>query len=103
MACLKAQLIAYELKIGIDLFSYFFSLLILGLWSCDMFADNVIEIVLMNLKFLTLKFCLFLDSDDRSLTEVFRLFDLIHIVTTDHKIITRITKEVRELSSSSNF
>ncbi|XP_050371032.1 N6-mAMP deaminase [Argentina anserina] len=37
-----------------------------------------------------------IQKDDRSLTEVFRLFDLIHIVTTDHKIITRITKEVIE-------
>ncbi|GAB4830904.1 hypothetical protein Ancab_004932 [Ancistrocladus abbreviatus] len=32
-------------------------------------------------------------KSDRSLTEVFKLFDLIHILTTDHKTVTRITKE----------
>ncbi|KAF2304651.1 hypothetical protein GH714_037291 [Hevea brasiliensis] len=35
-------------------------------------------------------------KDDRSLHEVFKLFDLIHILTTDHKTVTRITKEVVE-------
>lgn len=47
--------------------------------------------------FSILKFALSLhlcDSDDRSLTEVFKLFDLIHILTTDHETVTRITKEV---------
>lgn len=33
--------------------------------------------------------------DDRALNEVFKLFDLIHIITTDHKTVARITKEVR--------
>lgn len=33
-------------------------------------------------------------KDDRSLTEVFKLFDLIHVLTTDHATVTRITKEV---------
>lgn len=33
-------------------------------------------------------------ADDRTLSEVFKLFDLIHILTTDHKTVTRITKEV---------
>ncbi|KAH7545770.1 hypothetical protein FEM48_Zijuj01G0129100 [Ziziphus jujuba var. spinosa] len=41
-------------------------------------------------------------KDDRSLHEVFKLFDLIHILTTDHKIITRITKEVVEDFASEN-
>ncbi|CAL9015186.1 unnamed protein product [Prunus brigantina] len=41
-------------------------------------------------------------KNERSLTEVFRLFDLIHILTTDHKIITRITKEVIEDFASEN-
>ncbi|KAB2601016.1 adenosine deaminase-like protein [Pyrus ussuriensis x Pyrus communis] len=41
-------------------------------------------------------------KNDRSLTEVFRLFDLIHILTTDHKVITRITKEVIEDFASEN-
>lgn len=31
---------------------------------------------------------------DRSLPEVFKLFDLIHVLTTDHKTVSRITKEV---------
>ncbi|KAB1221842.1 Adenosine deaminase-like protein [Morella rubra] len=35
-------------------------------------------------------------KNDRSLREVFRLFDLIHIITTDHMVVTRITKEVIE-------
>ncbi|PWA78807.1 adenosine/AMP deaminase family protein [Artemisia annua] len=41
-------------------------------------------------------------KDDRSLREVFKLFDLIHIVTTDHKTITRITKEVVEDFAAEN-
>ncbi|GMN49852.1 hypothetical protein TIFTF001_019013 [Ficus carica] len=41
-------------------------------------------------------------KSDRSLTEVFKLFDLIHILTTDHNIITRITKEVIEDFASEN-
>ncbi|RWR93410.1 adenosine deaminase-like protein isoform X1 [Cinnamomum micranthum f. kanehirae] len=32
----------------------------------------------------------------RSLTECFRLFDLIHTLTTDHETVTRITKEKNE-------
>lgn len=36
----------------------------------------------------------FVFTDDRSLSEVFKLFDVIHIVTTDHSSVTRITKEV---------
>ncbi|XP_068668455.1 N6-mAMP deaminase isoform X2 [Aristolochia californica] len=35
-------------------------------------------------------------KDDRSLVETFKLFDLIHILTTDHATVTRITKEVVE-------
>ncbi|GMH05323.1 hypothetical protein Nepgr_007163 [Nepenthes gracilis] len=41
-------------------------------------------------------------KEDRSLTEVFKLFDLIHILTTDHKTVTRITKEVVEDFASDN-
>ncbi|KAF2304985.1 hypothetical protein GH714_000873 [Hevea brasiliensis] len=41
-------------------------------------------------------------KDDRSLHEVFKLFDLIHILTTDHKTVTRITKEVVEDFASEN-
>ncbi|XP_061347897.1 N6-mAMP deaminase-like [Gastrolobium bilobum] len=39
---------------------------------------------------------------DRSVTEVFQLFDLIHILTTDHTTVTRITKEVVEGFASEN-
>eukprot|EP00250_Pteridium_aquilinum_P026506 c33112_g1_i1 orf=44-1195(+) len=39
---------------------------------------------------------------DRSLAECFKLFDLIHLLTTDHKIITRITKEVIEDFAAEN-
>ncbi|ESQ38111.1 hypothetical protein EUTSA_v10028765mg [Eutrema salsugineum] len=35
-------------------------------------------------------------KNDRSLAEVFKLFDLIHMITTDHKTVTRITREVVE-------
>ncbi|KAL7130245.1 hypothetical protein ABFS83_13G121500 [Erythranthe nasuta] len=35
-------------------------------------------------------------KNDRSFKEVFKLFDLIHILTTDHKIVTRMTREVIE-------
>nr|GEY67202.1 adenosine deaminase-like protein [Tanacetum cinerariifolium] len=41
-------------------------------------------------------------KNDRSLREVFKLFDLIHIVTTDHKAITRITKGVVEDFAAEN-
>ncbi|KAJ4838696.1 hypothetical protein Tsubulata_003132 [Turnera subulata] len=41
-------------------------------------------------------------KDDRSLVEVFKLFDLIHILTTDHKTVTRITKEVVEDFAAEN-
>ncbi|KMS96732.1 hypothetical protein BVRB_8g200370 [Beta vulgaris subsp. vulgaris] len=41
-------------------------------------------------------------KDDRSLTEVFKLFDLIHILTTDHATVTRITKEVVEDFAAEN-
>ncbi|RDX86089.1 Adenosine deaminase-like protein, partial [Mucuna pruriens] len=39
---------------------------------------------------------------NRSVKEVFKLFDLIHILTTDHNIVTRITKEVIEDFASEN-
>ncbi|CAH2071650.1 unnamed protein product [Thlaspi arvense] len=35
-------------------------------------------------------------KNDRSLSEVFKLFDLIHKITTDHQTVTRITREVVE-------
>lgn len=38
--------------------------------------------------------------DDRSLDEVFKLFDLIHMITTDHQTVTRITREVRKIKHS---
>ncbi|GMY36920.1 N6-mAMP deaminase [Fagus crenata] len=41
-------------------------------------------------------------KNDRSLTEVFKLFDLIHILTTDHTTVTRITKEVIEDFAAEN-
>ncbi|GAB2301098.1 hypothetical protein Dimus_035130 [Dionaea muscipula] len=41
-------------------------------------------------------------KNDRSLIEVFKLFDLIHILTTDHATVTRITKEVVEDFASEN-
>ncbi|XP_073308051.1 N6-mAMP deaminase [Primulina huaijiensis] len=41
-------------------------------------------------------------KNDRSLSEVFKMFDLIHILTTDHKTVTRITKEVIEDFAADN-
>ncbi|MED6146342.1 hypothetical protein PIB30_033546 [Stylosanthes scabra] len=41
-------------------------------------------------------------KNDRSLTEVFKLFDVIHILTTDHMTVTRIAKEVVEDFASQN-
>lgn len=41
-------------------------------------------------------------KDDRSLPECFKLFDLIHILTTDHCTISRITKEVVEDFAAEN-
>ncbi|XP_043696057.1 N6-mAMP deaminase isoform X1 [Telopea speciosissima] len=41
-------------------------------------------------------------KDDRSLPECFKLFDLIHILTTDHATVTRITKEVVEDFAAEN-
>ncbi|OVA10568.1 Adenosine/AMP deaminase domain [Macleaya cordata] len=41
-------------------------------------------------------------KDDRSLVECFKLFDLIHVLTTDHATVTRITKEVVEDFASEN-
>ncbi|KAL0542906.1 hypothetical protein IC582_017987 [Cucumis melo] len=41
-------------------------------------------------------------KSDRSLVEVFKLFDLIHMVTTDHTTISRITREVIEDFASEN-
>ncbi|KAH6790491.1 adenosine/AMP deaminase family protein [Perilla frutescens var. frutescens] len=41
-------------------------------------------------------------KNDRALNEVFKLFDLIHIITTDHKTVTRITKEVIEDFAADN-
>ncbi|KAG6554768.1 hypothetical protein Mapa_003787 [Marchantia paleacea] len=35
-------------------------------------------------------------KEDRSLTECFRLFPVIHALTTDHAVVTRITKEAIE-------
>ncbi|KAJ8446592.1 hypothetical protein Cgig2_019745 [Carnegiea gigantea] len=47
-------------------------------------------------------FCLLDLFNDRSLTEVFKLFDLIHVLTTDHATVTRITKEVVEDFAAEN-
>ncbi|KAF8404273.1 hypothetical protein HHK36_009155 [Tetracentron sinense] len=41
-------------------------------------------------------------KNNRSLKEVFKLFDLIHILTTDHATVTRITKEVVEDFAAEN-
>ncbi|KAL8461378.1 hypothetical protein ACS0TY_032743 [Phlomoides rotata] len=41
-------------------------------------------------------------KNDRALSEVFKLFDLIHILTTDHKTVSRITKEVIEDFAADN-
>uniref|UniRef100_A0A7N0SWC9 Adenosine deaminase domain-containing protein n=1 Tax=Kalanchoe fedtschenkoi TaxID=63787 RepID=A0A7N0SWC9_KALFE len=41
-------------------------------------------------------------KNDRSLVEVFKLFDLIHILTTDHSTVTRITREVVEDFAAEN-
>ncbi|RYR11910.1 hypothetical protein Ahy_B04g069418 isoform B [Arachis hypogaea] len=42
------------------------------------------------------------EKDNRSVKEVFQLFDLIRILTTDHAIVTRITREVIEDFASEN-
>lgn len=42
-------------------------------------------------------------TNNRSLGEVFKLFDLIHILTTDHTTITRIAKEVVEDFAAENI
>ncbi|XP_010267705.1 PREDICTED: adenosine deaminase-like protein isoform X2 [Nelumbo nucifera] len=39
----------------------------------------------------------------RSLPECFKLFDLIHVLTTDHATVTRITKEVVEDFAAENI
>ncbi|VFQ88954.1 unnamed protein product [Cuscuta campestris] len=41
-------------------------------------------------------------SDDRSISESLKLFELIHLLTTNHKTITRITKEVVEDFAAEN-
>lgn len=41
-------------------------------------------------------------KDDRSLQECFKLFDLIHVLTTDHGTISRIAKEVIEDFAAEN-
>ncbi|XP_031473591.1 N6-mAMP deaminase-like isoform X1 [Nymphaea colorata] len=41
-------------------------------------------------------------KSDRSLAECFKLFDLIHIITTDHATVSRITKEVVEDFAAEN-
>ncbi|KAL5726843.1 adenosine deaminase [Ranunculus cassubicifolius] len=42
-------------------------------------------------------------KNDRSLVECFKLFDLIHLLTTDHETVTRITKEVIEDFAAENI
>ena len=39
---------------------------------------------------------------DRTLSECFKLFDIIHRITTDHNTITRITSEVIEDFAADN-
>ncbi|KAL6546731.1 hypothetical protein OROMI_022452 [Orobanche minor] len=41
-------------------------------------------------------------KNDRALNEVFKLFDLIHIITTDHKTVARISREVIEDFAADN-
>ena len=43
-----------------------------------------------------------LNAGDRTLSEIFLLFGLIHQVTTDHAILTRITQEVIEDFAADN-
>eukprot|EP01018_Ginkgo_biloba_P003531 Gb_00816 [translate_table: standard] len=43
-----------------------------------------------------------IEKDDRSLQECFNLFDWIHVLTTDHGTISRITKEVIEDFAAEN-
>jgi len=47
--------------------------------------------------------CGVVNTDNRSVAEVFKMFDLIHILTTDHKTVSRITKEVWLLGCYVNF
>ncbi|KAF5205744.1 adenosine deaminase-like protein, partial [Thalictrum thalictroides] len=42
-------------------------------------------------------------KSDRSLVECFKMFDLIHVLTTDHETVSRITKEVIEDFASENI
>eukprot|EP00252_Welwitschia_mirabilis_P011204 TRINITY_DN25227_c0_g1_i1.p1 TRINITY_DN25227_c0_g1~~TRINITY_DN25227_c0_g1_i1.p1 ORF type:complete len:380 (-),score=91.22 TRINITY_DN25227_c0_g1_i1:542-1681(-) len=53
------------------------------------------EIVLSDFEDVILK-------DDRSLQECFKLFDLIHVLTTDHSTISRVAKEVVEDFAAEN-
>ena len=41
-------------------------------------------------------------AGDRTLSECFKLFDIIHRLTTDHATITRITQEVIEDFAADN-
>ncbi|KAL6546730.1 hypothetical protein OROMI_022451 [Orobanche minor] len=41
-------------------------------------------------------------KNDRALNEVIKLFDLIHIITTDHEIVARISREVIEDFAADN-
>ena len=45
---------------------------------------------------------LHLHAGDRTLSEIFLLFGVIHQVTTDHAILTRITQEVVEDFAADN-
>ncbi|PIA50659.1 hypothetical protein AQUCO_01200106v1 [Aquilegia coerulea] len=48
-------------------------------------------------------FCCLWSADDRSLVECFKMFDLIHVLTTDHETVTRITREVIEDFAAENI
>ncbi|KAI6688918.1 hypothetical protein NL676_025746 [Syzygium grande] len=54
------------------------------------FAESLLEIWV---RFLDVEHVIM--KNDRSLVEVFKMFDLIRVITTEHSTITRITKEVR--------
>jgi adenosine deaminase len=44
----------------------------------------------------------YMRAGDRTLAECFKLFDVIHRITTDHDVITRITREVVEDFAADN-
>lgn len=67
----------------------------------DVLPDIILQKGLSTLRFVEAGVCNRWPSTvlpgDRSLADCFKLFDVIHQLTTEHATITRITKEVRNI------